>query len=101
MACSDREFVAYIKREQDAFEEGTPIQVDNLMKNAADKYKTLLQKGKWNTPDVNESKILALQAEIRKLKDKKKGTSSRKENEKMKKKENEKPTMIFETSTKR
>ena len=68
MACSDREFVAYIKRKQDLFEEGTPIQVDHLMKNAADKYKTLLQKGKWNAPDANEAKILALQAEIKKLK---------------------------------
>ena len=68
MACSDREFVAYIKRKQDLFEEGTPIQVDHLMKNAADKYKTLLQKGKWNAPDANEAKIMALQAEIKKLK---------------------------------
>jgi len=99
MACSDREFVAYIKRKQDAFEEGTPIQVDNLMKNAADKYKTLLQKGKWNTPDVNESKIRALQAEIRKLKDRKKGTSSKKEYEKMKKKENEKPQWFSKRPT--
>ena len=70
MACSDREFVAYIKRKLDAFEEGTPIQVDGLMKNAADKYKTLLQRGSWNAPDANEEKILALQTEIRKLKKK-------------------------------
>ena len=92
MACSDREFVAYIKRKQDSFEEGTPIQVDHLMKNAADKYKTLVQKGKWNAPDVHETKILALQAEIRKLKEKKKSASSTKKgNESKKKKENEKP----------
>lgn len=92
MACSDREFVAYIKRKQDSFEEGTPIQVDNLMKNAADKYKTLLQKGKWNAPDANEAKIMALQAEIRKLKDKKKGTNSKKDKEsKGKKKDDERP----------
>ena len=68
MACSDCDFVAYIKRKQDLFEEGTPIQVDHLMKNAADKYKTLLQKGRCNAPDANEAKILALQAEIKKLK---------------------------------
>ena len=92
MACSDHEFVAYIKRKQDSFEEGTPIQVDNLMKNAADKYKTLLQKGKWNAPDANEAKIMALQAEIRKLKDTKKGTNSKKEKEsKSKKKDDERP----------
>ena len=62
MACSDREFVAYIKRKQDSFEESTPIHVDNLMKNVTDKYKTRLQKGKWNAPDINEAKIMALQA---------------------------------------
>jgi len=76
MACSDREFVAYIKRKQDLFEEGTPIQVDHLMNNAADKYKTLLQKGKWNAPDANEAKIMALRAEIKKLK---RGNDGRKE----------------------
>ena len=68
MACSDKEFVQYVKRKQDAFEEGTDIEPDQLMKNAADKYKTLLQRGSWNAPDANEEKILALQTEIRKLK---------------------------------
>ena len=95
MACSDREFVAYIRRKQDAFEEGTPIQVDNLMKNAADKYKTLLQKGKWNAPDINEAKIMALQAEIKKLKKEKgsseKGGQRRTKHPKSQKKENTKP----------
>ena len=80
MACSDREFVAYIKRKQDMFEEGTPIQVDNLMKNAADKYKTLLQKGSLNTLDANEAKIMALQAEIKKLKKAKDNTKTGKPN---------------------
>ena len=90
MACSDCEFVAYIKRKQDLFEEGTPIQVDHLMKNAADKYKTLVQNGKWNAPDLYETKILALQAEIRKLKGKS-TSSTKKGHENKKKKENEKP----------
>ena len=70
MACSDREFISYIKRKQDAFEEGHDIEPDQLMKNTADKYKTLLQKGSWNAPDANEEKILALQSEIWKLKKK-------------------------------
>ena len=68
MACSDSEFVAYMKRKLDYFEEGNSLEPDNLMKNAAEKYKTLLQKGLWNAPDANEEKILALQAEINKLK---------------------------------
>ena len=80
MACSDKEFVEYIKRKQDMFEEGHEMNSDNLMKNAAEKYKTLVQKGRWNAPDANEQKILALQTELRKLKknkrgDKKKGST--------------------------
>ena len=94
MACSDREFVAYIKGKLDTFEEGTPMQVDDLMKNAAEKYKTLLQKGKWNAPDANETKILALQSELRKLKKEKKSrikTGKSRNTDKPSKKEGGKP----------
>ena len=78
LACSDRDFCDYITRKQDAWEEGTDIQPDRLMKHAADKYKTLLQKGLWNAPDKHEEKIIALQSEVRKLKKKgsPKGTNS-------------------------
>ena len=94
MACSDREFIAYIKRKQDAFEEGMDIEPDQLMKNAADKYKTLLQKGSWNAPDANEEKILALQSEIRKLK--KKSTAGNGKANKKAKTSNEKPSWFNE-----
>ena len=67
-ACSDREFIEYMKRKEDSFEEGAEITPDQLMKYADEKYKTLLQKGTWNAPDANEEKILALQIEIDKLK---------------------------------
>jgi hypothetical protein len=45
MVCSNREFVEYIKRKQDIYEEGGTITPDGLMKNAADKYENLVQKG--------------------------------------------------------
>ena len=57
-ACSDREFIEYIKRKEDSFEEGAGITPDQLMKYADEKYKTLLQKGTWNAPDANEEKNL-------------------------------------------
>ena len=69
-ACSDKEFIEYIKRKEDSFEEGREITPDQLMKYADEKYKTLLQKGSWNAPDANEEKILSLQVEINKLKNK-------------------------------
>ena len=79
MICTDKEFVGYIKRKQDQYEEGEQIDPDSLMKKAADKYKSLLQKGTWNAPDANEQKILALQSEIKKLKRKGgKGKSNKK-----------------------
>ena len=95
MACSDREFVAYIKRKQDGFEEGADVEPDQLMKNAADKYKTLLQKGSWNAPDANEEKILALQSEIRKLK-KKSTTGHGGKSNKRAKASKEKPSWFHE-----
>ncbi len=66
--CSDREFIEYMKRKEDSFEEGNEITPDQLMKYADEKYKMLLQKGSWNAPDANEEKIMALQIEINKLK---------------------------------
>ena len=60
LACSNTKFVEYIKRKQDRYEEGDELDPDLLMKNAANKYKTLLQKGQWNVPSASETKILAL-----------------------------------------
>lgn len=68
LTCTDKEFVSYIKRKQDKFEEGGDVDPDELMSNASDKYKTLLQKGQWNAPDENEAKIIALQAQLKKIK---------------------------------
>ena len=99
MACSDREFVAYIKRKQDSFGEGNPIQVDNLMKNSIDKYKTLLQKGKWKAPDANEAKTIALQAELEKLK-KEKRVANNKKGDGSKRTRDEKPQWFSKRPTK-
>ena len=67
-SCSDREFIEYMKRKEDSFEEGMEIAPDQLMKYADEKYETLLQKGTCNAPNANEVKILALQIDINKLK---------------------------------
>ena len=78
LACSDNEFVEYIKRKQDKYEEGEDLEPDLLMKNAADKYKTLLQKGQWNVPSASETKILALQSQVKKLKKERDGNKKQK-----------------------
>ncbi len=72
VACTDKEFIDYIRRKEDSFKEGAAITPDQLMQYADEKYKSLLQKRIWNAPDANEEKILALQVEINKLKNNKK-----------------------------
>jgi hypothetical protein len=66
--CSDKEFVNYIKRKYETYEEGTDIDPDDLMKLADMKYKILKEAGKWNAPSPGEEKILALEAQIKGLK---------------------------------
>jgi hypothetical protein len=66
--CSDKEFVSYIKRKHETYEEGTDIEPDNLMKLADTKYKILKEAGKWNAPSAEEEKIIALEAQIKGLK---------------------------------
>jgi hypothetical protein len=96
MICNDKEFVGYIKRKQDQYEEGEQIDPGSLMKKPADKYKTLLQKGTWHAPDANEQKILALQSEIKELKRKGgKGKSNDKPSARPDRNQNKKPQWFF------
>jgi hypothetical protein len=67
MECSDKEFVGYIKRKHETYEEGNDIEPDALMKLADTKYKILKEAGRWNAPSAEEEKILALEAQIKSL----------------------------------
>lgn len=75
---SDKTFVAYIAKKEDDFDEGRDIGHDVLMQLALQKYKVLKEAGKWNAPSDAEEKIIALQAEITKLKEKTKGHNTNK-----------------------
>ena len=79
LACSDKEFVRYVTTKRDACEEGISINPDELMTYADNKHKTLAQNGTWNAPDANEEKILALQAELKKLRAQKGKTKTSKQ----------------------
>ncbi len=67
---SDKEFVSYIKRKHETYEEGTDIEPDNLMKLADTTYKILKEAGRWNAPSAEEENIIALEAQIKGLKGK-------------------------------
>jgi hypothetical protein len=65
---SDKVFVAYIAKKEDDFDEGRDIGHAALMHLALQKYKVLKESGKWNAPTDAEAKIIALEAEVTKLK---------------------------------
>ena len=70
LSVKDKEFVRYIDAKKDSYDEGNEITPDELMNLASNKFKLLKQTGKWEAPDENEEKLLALQTEIKKLKQK-------------------------------
>jgi hypothetical protein len=67
-AALDRNFVAYIGKKEDQFDEGEDIEPNRLMQLALNKYQTLVEGGKWNAPTEEEAKIIALEVEIKKIK---------------------------------
>ena len=66
-AVNDREFVAYICKKEDQYKEGEDINIDLLMLQASNKYKSMVQSNTWNAPSPEEEKILALEMKIKKL----------------------------------
>ena len=66
---SDHEFVQYIKRKKDLYDEGAEITPDSLMRDAENKYKTLIQEEKWNSMSTEQTQIVALSAQVKKLSD--------------------------------
>ena len=68
-ACSDKAFVDYINRKKEDYDEGgATLEPEDLMKFAETKYKILKQEGKWNAPTPDKQEILALKAQISKMK---------------------------------
>lgn len=75
-AATDKTFVSYIARKQEAYEEGQDIEPKTLMNLANERFKTLKATEEWNSPSAEQEQIIALTAEIATLKKKaKKGTS--------------------------
>lgn len=66
---SDREFVRYIKQKRDAYDDGDDITVETLMTLALNKYETLTKQDLWNAKTAEQEQIVALTAELGKIKD--------------------------------
>ena len=71
-ACSDKNFVKYIARKQEDYEEGSEsaLTVSQLMEMADQKYRTLKAKEIWEAPSLEEEKLIALESRIEELKKK-------------------------------
>jgi len=67
LTSKDATFRAYINRKQEEYDEGTTFTVNSLMNLASNKYKTLVEAGKWMAPSDEQAKIIALEAKIGQL----------------------------------
>jgi hypothetical protein len=67
-AASDRQFVEYIHKKQDSYDEGDALSEDRLMLLALNKYRNMMQTNQWNAPSREEEQIIALSAQVQELK---------------------------------
>jgi len=65
IAAADKQFVEYIKKKKDEYEEGTDMSTDRLMILAENKFKILSQNGEWRAPTPEQEQILALEAKVK------------------------------------
>ena len=96
---SDQKFIEYIELKESDYEDGSDITAEQLMTLAQNKYQTKVENGTWNAPSEAEEKIIALEAEVKKLQSKKetsgkgkgKGKGDKKKDKKDKKEKFVKP----------
>ena len=68
-AASDREFVRYINQKKDAYDDGSNLTPEQLMTFALNKYEVLTKQDLWNAKTAEQEQIVALSAELGKIKD--------------------------------
>jgi hypothetical protein len=65
---NDAEFLDFIRRKENDYEEGKDITTANLMEDSATKYRARKLTGKWSAPTKEQEQILALTAQVEKFK---------------------------------
>jgi hypothetical protein len=66
-ACKDAEFVEYIKKKEDYYEEGGNVTYEQLMDWALNKFRARVESEQWCQRTTEEETIIALQAQVKKL----------------------------------
>jgi hypothetical protein len=67
---SEHEFVHYIKQKRDNYDDSADMQPETLMMLALNKYETISKMDQWNAKMQEQEQIIALTAELGKIKDK-------------------------------
>ena len=68
-AASDKKFVEYIEHKEEAYEDGEDMTPTALMRLARNKYKTRKDREIWKAPTEEDEKIIALEAELKRVKE--------------------------------
>jgi hypothetical protein len=76
-SAADEDFVRYIQNKRDAYEDGAPMSVEQLMSAALNKYELKVEDGSWSVPDKKDDRIIALKAENAALRAAKKKNKSK------------------------
>jgi hypothetical protein len=66
-ACKDAEFVDYIKKKEDFYEEGGDVSYEQLMDWALNKYRARVENEQWCQRITEEETIIALHTQVKKL----------------------------------
>lgn len=66
-AASDTTFLSYVQRKEEQYDDGATLTPEQLMHDARNKYASLSSEGKWNALSRSDTKLVALQAEVSKL----------------------------------
>jgi hypothetical protein len=67
-AVRDQEFVKYIEQKESNYEDGNNLNHKSLMTMADNKFKNPVQKKKWCAPSELQNEVVALRAELQKVK---------------------------------
>lgn len=69
-AAKDKKFVQYIEQKESDYDEGKGIDSHELMQLALNRYDARVEAGTWKAPYLDEEEVVALQAEIKALRNK-------------------------------
>jgi hypothetical protein len=80
-SANDVEFLDFVRRRENSYEEGEDINTNNLMADALIKFKARKLVGKWSAPTKEQGQILALTAQLDLLKAGNKSSSKKPPND--------------------